>query len=896
MALWTPRFYMIANRNMTDRAVFFDPSRRRWWWVKRLVTLLGLASAVTVSVWLISLFTVPLLPGVLGLTLPITRSIRRSLHFPRHDSRLRQFQLKRTRDLLLTQVAKDRVQKQAREALPPVSGASGVVAAFYAPWQETGLHSLRANASRMTHVLPAWVHLSEDARSLDFHDWDPVLTPHNNDVLEVARTNNLNIMPVFSNAQISSSGSGEFDPKRVHVFLSDPALQQKIIVELRKWILQNRFQGVNIDFENLQDADYPLMIPFLQRIKTAFAPNLQVSIDLEANKPLNWKQASSLCDFVIVMAYDEHSQTDAKPGPIASMNWYRGVLQRALNSQIPRDKLVVGLANYAYDWTIGRDGGEPQTYQGALLLAQKYRIDAREPGVVPEKAEDVIDFDANYLNPTFWYVDDAGKDHEVWMLDAVTAANQWLVASNYGVRGVAVWVLGSNDPSIWTFIHRDRLNQPPNMGVLRKITFPYEVDFVGEGEIAHVEALPTDGSRTMEIDPATGLAIDESYHHFPTSFVIARSGYRPKMLALTIDDGPASPYTDQLLDVLKQENVKATFFLIGQNAERYPQLVRRIWAEGHEIGNHSYTHPNIGAIPERQARLELNATQRVFQSLLHRSTLLFRPPYNADAEPTSAEEVKPVVLASNLNYITVLEFLDPQDWNTEERLPNGQLHHRTAQDMLATLESQLDLEHGSCILLHDGGGDRTETIKLVPMLIRDLRAKGYTFVPVSTLINSTRDLINPPVTKSDTLMLANDRVVFEAIYLFELFLSVAFVSAIILGTIRVIFVTILAIIARLRERKAVFDETYSPALSVVIAAYNEGKVINRTIQSVLDNGYPTLEVIVVDDGSVDDTSEQVVAAFGSHPSVRLLRQENGGKASALNRGHRHRQWRDHHRP
>ena len=869
---------------MTDRAVFFDPSRRRWWWIKRIVTLLGLASAATISVWLISLFTAPLLPGILGLTTPITRSLRRSLHFPRHQSELQQFKFKKDRDRLFAEIAKDRLQKQAREALPPISGATGIVAAFYAPWQETGLHSLRANASRMTHILPAWVHLSEDARSLDFHDWDPVLTPHNNDVLEVARANNLNIVPVFSNAQISSSGSGEFDPKRVHIFLSDPVLQQTIILELRKWLLKNRFQGINIDFENLQDADYPLMIPFLQRIKNAFAPNLLVSIDLEADKPLNWKVVSSICDFVVIMAYDEHSQNDAKPGPIASINWYRGVIQRALRSNIPREKLVVGLANYAYDWTVGRDGADPLTYQGALLLAQKYRINAREPGVPPEKPEDVIDFDSNFLNPTFWYVDDDGKDHEVWMLDAVTAANQWLVASNYGVRGVAVWVLGSSDPSIWTFIHRDRLNQPPNMGVLRDVSFPYEVDFVGEGEIAHVEALPTKGSRTLEVDPGTGLAVDESYHHFPTSFVIARTGYRPKMLALTIDDGPADPYTAQMLDVLKQVKVTATFFLIGQNAERYPRLVRRIWAEGHEIGNHSFTHPNIGAIPERQARLELNATQRVFQSLLHRSTLLFRPPYNADAEPTSAEEVRPVVLASDLNYITVLEFLDPQDWNTEERGPDGRLHRRTAVEMLRTVEQQLDSEHGSCILLHDGGGDRTETVKLIPMLVRDLRAKGYTFVPVSALINSTRDLVNPPVTKSDTLMLANDRVVFEAIYLFELFLSIAFVSAIILGTIRVLFVTVLALMARWREKKAVFDEAYSPTLSVVIAAFNESKVIVRTIQSVLDNNYEALEVLVVDDGSSDDTSDQVSRAFGAHPSVRLLRQENGGKASALNLG------------
>src|SRR5205085_5178242 len=187
-----------------------------------------------------------------------------------------------------------------------------------------------------------------------------------------------------------------------------------------------------------------------------------------------------------------------------------------------------------------------------------------------------------------------------------------------------------------------------------------------------------------------------------------------------------------------------------------------IWKEGHEIGNHSFTHPNFGTISPERAALELNATQRVFQSRLNRSTLLFRPPYNADAEPTSTEEVKPIVIASASNYITVGEFLDPQDWNTKGR---------TADDMLRSVLSQLGTEKGSSILLHDGGGDRSETVKLIPMLITELKKRGYRFVTISQLIDVTRDEVNPPVTASDTLMLANDRVVFEAIYLLELFLG-----------------------------------------------------------------------------------------------------------------------------
>jgi len=853
--------------------IFHDATQRRWRFIKASALGGSLLVTVMLLVFISSLRTTLDLPGIPGITAAEVRASLRRL-IPRRQTRIAQFLAGRARGRLLDAVAKDRRVRARKAAVPPIKSPQ-IVAAFYAPWQETGLYSLRYNAQAMTHVLPSWVHLRADGQGLDLRDWDPDTVPHNRDVLNIAHTNNLNVVPVFSNAQISLTGAGEFDPVRAHTMLTSSVFSNRVIIDLRRWCLENHFQGINVDFENLRPEDYALMPSFLERMKQSFAPaGLVVSADLEAKRPDLWRSVAAICDFVVVMAYDEHSETSA-PGPIASIGWYRKVLDDAAKV-IPREKLVVGLANYAYDWQAGREWAEPTTYQGALLQAQK--------AANGEKPEDIIDFDETALNPTYNYRDDEGKDHEVWFLDAITAANQWALAQSYGIRGCAVWVLGSNDPSIWTFIDRRRLNRPPPWHQLETIEFPYYVEFSGDGEIAHVQRTPTKGSRSMEIDRGTDLAIDEDYHMFPTSFVISRSGYKEKMLSLTIDDGPASPYTAQMLDELKRYDVKATFFLIGQNAERYPGLVRRIWAEGHEVGNHTFTHPNIGAMTIERAKLELNATQRVFQSLLHRSTLLFRPPYNADAEPTSAEEVEPIRLASALNYITVLEFIDPQDWNTVERDAQGNLRGRTAEEMLQTVKMQLRTEKGSCILLHDGGGDRRETVRLIPMLITELRKEGYTFVPVSTLIDSTRDRINPPVGAADTLLLANDRIVFETFYLSELFLGIAFITAIILGAARVIFVTALALAAKWRENHELFDETYRPSVSVVIAAYNEEKVIAKTIRAVLRNRYETLEVIVVDDGSADDTSGEVTRHFAKHDNVKLLRQENAGKASALNRG------------
>ncbi|HEY6843159.1 MAG TPA: glycosyl hydrolase family 18 protein, partial [Thermoanaerobaculia bacterium] len=334
---------------MSDHAVFFDPSRRRWWWIKRIGTLFGLAAVVALSIWLLSLLTLPFLPGIAGVTEPLKRSLNRTIRIVRQRPEL--YLIRKDRASLLAWYGKLQ-KRQKRTAHKPMS-AQHIVAAFYAPWQETGLHSLDANADKMTHLMPSWVHLGQGGKSLDFHDWDPVAVPHNNDVLRIARKNNLNIVPVFSNAELS-----DFEPERAHALLADPALQDNIISQLRQWLLLNHFQGINVDFENLQKDDYRLLVPFLQRMKTAFGPGLVVSADLAApdpDRPINWRLASQVCDFIVVMAYDEHGGS-SKPGPVASIDWYRGVLAQ-VTKLIPPNKLIIGLANYGYDWEEDHDWG-----------------------------------------------------------------------------------------------------------------------------------------------------------------------------------------------------------------------------------------------------------------------------------------------------------------------------------------------------------------------------------------------------------------------------------------------------------------------------------------------------------------------------------------------------------
>ncbi len=853
-------------RTSPSRPVFRDPSGRRQRWTLRVAVALGAAFLALAAVFLVSLVAVPVLPRTAGLSEPMRRALRPHLPVPpARDTKLGRWLLGRERRRLLASIAlEDRARARASAAMRDTSTA--VVAAFYATWQETGLHSLRANAGRLTHLMPLWLRVGADAASLDTRDWNPEWTPHNRDVLRIANAHHVRVMPVLSNAH-----EGRFDPGLAHRMLSDPGRQDALLRALRDWLLVHRFAGVNFDLENLPEADTRLVPAFYERAARVLHPaGLQVSADLEVEGAVPDAGAvARAVDFVVLMTYDQHYMA-GDSGPLCGVDWFRDALDRTLE-HVPANKLVLGVGNYAYDWTGGRAPADNLTYQEAVYLAADNHPD--------ERPANVVDFDASAMNPTFQYEDERGREHDVWMLDAVTAANQRTIALAHGVRGQALWVLGSEDPSLWASFDRARPAARPDSAALERTSFPYDVEFQGDGELLTVAALPQTGSRTIERDPASGLFTDEAYLRYPTSYLIQRRGFRPKALALTFDDGPAAPFTGRLLDELRDLGVPGTFFVVGENAERHPDLIRRLWNEGHEIGNHTYTHPNIAAVSPARVRFELNATQRVLQSDLGRSTLMFRPPYNADAEPTSVEEVQPILDAAKLGYFTVGEYLDPQDWRRRD--PDGR--ERTPADLAERVVELVHGGHGNAVLLHDGGGDRSATLAAIRIFVPRLRAEGYTFTTVSGLAGMPRERVMPAVSLRDRALIGGDRVAFDLLYWGGTFLRWAFLAGIVLGALRVLTMTALALVAWWRERRLASPPETACEVSVLVAAYNERPVIARTIEAVLASVPPPLEVIVVDDGSSDGTADEVESRFASNERVRLLRQANAGKASALNR-------------
>ncbi|OQW45320.1 MAG: polysaccharide deacetylase [Proteobacteria bacterium SG_bin5] len=724
----------------------------------------------------------------------------------------------------------------------PATGAA-INLGFYVPWDPSSASSLQAHLGELDWLAPATLSIT-GGKQLLTQVQDPRLAR----ILAGAARRPV-LLPMVQNA-----ADGAWDGAGAARLLAQAPQRHRLAQALAAAIVAQRGQGIVFDLESLPPSalgDYRRLITETRALLPA--GRQLVAVTVPAGDP-DWKleDFERVADRVILMNYDEHWQTGT-PGPIASQPWFVEQVRQAV-ARIGAGKLIVAVGSYAYDWPKGGTA-EAESIEEAWL-------DAHDSG-------GKIVFDKASGNPGFGYEDEQGRHHDVWLLDAATAWNQLRAVRAMGVSGVALWRLGSEDPDFWRVLKNFRQGTPPDLRQIKELT---NTDIEGPGEILRITATPQAGSRQLRFD-ARGLIRDEDYVRLPTPYVVERTGARDKLVALTFDDGPDAHWTPKILDILQAKHVPATFFVVGENALENPGLLRRIVAEGNELGNHTYTHPNLALESDGGSRIEMNATQRLIQAYVGRSTRLFRAPYFGDAEPSTADELGPALIAQAQGYTVVGLHADPDDW----KRPGADAIVQRTVDLVTHPTPE---RSENIVLLHDGGGERQQTVDALPRIIDALHARGYRFVPVSTLAGLSTDAVMPPVRGEDLALVRADVGIFIILALLEIGLRWIFFLAIGFGIARALLIAGLALTAR---RAAPADPEHRPSLSVIIPAYNEARVIEASVRRVLASDYPGLQLIVADDGSKDETSAIVRRAFGDDPRVTLLTLVNGGKASALNR-------------
>src|SRR6266566_1347094 len=658
--------------------------------------------------------------------------------------------------------------------------------------------------------------------------------------------------------------------------LENPLSRQRLVHDAVEFAVESHEAGIVVDFEEVPDTSQAHYREFAAELGPALhAVGLKLMLALPArDDAYDYGFFAKQSDAIVLMNFDEHWQT-SPPGPIASQDWYVENL-RQIGEVVPPTKLIVAVGSCAYDWSEGaqktHEPAQPLTMQEALLHA--FESEAQVVGNAPaDPLHGIVEFDSRSLNPHYSYYDEHNHVHQVWMLDAVTAYNELRASERLGVQGTALWRLGSSDTSLWPIwdaIHADDAAR-------RKLAaLPPGPDLIleGDGDIWHFTDTPKQGKRSFECDAASDLFTDESYDAIPLSYNIDQIGGADKKIAISFDDGPDPRWTPKILDILKEKNAPGVFFVIGDPASRWPDILKREYAEGHEIGNHTFTHPKFDEfITHTEIRWQLNLTQRLIESTLGVKSILFRPPYGIDHQPEYAEEVAQLPLAQEMGYLIVGQRIDPDDWS----MPDGK-NPLPAKAIVASVLRQAD--KGNIILLHDGGGDRTQTVAALPQIIDALRKRGYQLVSVSDLIGKTRAEVMPLLSPEERLEARVDGIIFSLYQWLRFFIGMIFILGIVLVSGRAAIIGLLALIEKLRPDHAKMPDP-PPSVTVLIPAHNEESVIEQTITSVLLSDLKDLHIIVVNDGSADKTGELLDANFSHEPRVRIIHQVNRGKAAAL---------------
>ncbi|ACO32543.1 MULTISPECIES: glycosyltransferase [Acidobacterium] len=863
------------------KQIFYDPQRKRWKRLRRFLDVSALLLTVILIIFVISAVNSASLPGLL---LPTLKRNYRALPTAERQADLRR---------ALQKTAHQRRRHLKRRPSDVVLNQDqSVRAAFYENDQES-YSSLKAHIHQIDLLFPDWLHVTgangnlrgatseypvQFFRVVDSSGVHPVDPQQKVQHVIAAAKENTEIFPMLNDYDGQHQA---WDGEDAAKMLQSPSARHRLQVQLDKFLAANpNYHGLCLDLEALPDQDQKLYADWIADIyHDLHAKNLRVYVTVAVGMPSALlRQISRNSDGVILMNYDEH-ETESGPGPIAGQNWFENNLARMVRI-VPLQKIICAIGNYGYDWSL------PLSQNGKKASNKVLNVEDLSVQDAWQRADDAgadVHLQGDELNPHFAYDDeDANVRHEVWFLDGVTALNEMRAARDLGIRTFALWRLGIEDPSLWAVWDNPFAANAPQK--LETVQPGADVDTEGEGDIMRITQTPRAGQRSIMLSADHSTIIDEHMTTLPRSYVVEYYGYHPKEVALSFDDGPDPTWTPKILHVLNQYHVKATFMVIGEEAVNNVGVLKREWRDGMEIGNHTYTHPDISLISRRQVALQLNLTERLFAAELGVDPLYFRPPYSIDQNPDTNDEAAPAYFVQKMGYIIVGDQIDTNDWNEHPR--------KTPQEIADSVLSQLQQMkttpwmRGSIILMHDGGGNRSATVAALPLLINTLRARGYKFVQVSDLMGKTRAEVMPPIKSSQRWQARIDAVAFFFIAFFYRFLIFVFFVGDVLMSGRLLIIGLFALIERFRTRR-IPPGVYEPAVAILIPAYNEEKVIVRTIRSALNSDYPHLHVVVIDDGSTDRTLEVAREAYAQEIAdgkLTVLTKPNAGKAEALNFG------------
>jgi peptidoglycan-N-acetylglucosamine deacetylase len=462
------------------------------------------------------------------------------------------------------------------------------------------------------------------------------------------------------------------------------------------------------------------------------------------------------------------------------------------------------------------------------------------------------------------------------IFDSVSAYNLVQKINNQSMTETIRYSIGSpgyEEYTLWALVTGPSAPKEQQQIISKKIMSDRGIELNGEGKVYNLNNPGSYGNRILLIDDKNNMVTESKLQSVNIPAQISKLGQKTKTAALTFDDGPHPIYTRKVMDVLEEHGVKGTFFVVGEKVSRYPDVAREIVQRGHQIENHTYTHAAISQLDKEAAIAEIKSTSEIIKLITGQQTQYFRRPYSGSDTFNTWGDVEYLQILKNLGLQASEYDVDTKDWKLG-----------SAEEILQKTKSDIaEKPQGgfSQILLHDSHHNPDVTLQALPLIIKYLQNEEVSLVRVNELTN-----LDSNDAKLSTTFAA---ITYRDIFIQGLIImNIGIIGFSTTKYIWMIIGSAVYVINRTRNRKKrpkhKTRNNYKPTLAIIIACYNEEKVIGKTIDSLLGSSYKKFRIIIVDDGSTDNTAIIVKNYANIDSRIELIQTPNQGKAKALNVG------------
>lgn len=627
--------------------------------------------------------------------------------------------------------------------------------------------------------------------------------------------------------------------------LTDPAARGRLVRDLEaRWPTGT---GLCIDLSGNPDvsaAEVVTLLVDLRHLANQEAAQLCVAGPIDAGFLLDNDVLKSV-DLIVALGF---RQPGRLPVPLAPQSWFETATARLI-ATVPPEKLVLALGTFSLqtDTTTGR--AERVAYATAMA-----RTKAAGGSASLESAA---------LNTVLAFDGPEGRVR-IAMLDALSIANQ--TATLPQDLSLALWPLGYEDPAVWALLD----GETPQAALALPIVLADQVLMSGTGPVALRMDVAVEGLRDAVIDRVSGLVTQQRYKTLPSPHILSRfDGQVPDAVLIAFDGLPPADHMFDVLRILAQRGVQSTFAVHAADIITNRDAVRRVIAAGHSIvltetGDLAGTGV-FGAF----ARLRDRAAVMALAGETDKRAVLAETSGQTGILPTSSAEFA--------------TFLALQDQG-RIRLPQGERapgDPRQAGSFAERIVGTVFMEGSQLVRFDLSRAALETTLVTLPVILSELEQAGAAFI-------APDDLAKPAggaaMYSANGLTTLRDRIYVWTLLKTDAVLATIFFTLLVLAIIRSTAFLILAHWRRPRDR---IDPEWTPAVTVIVPAYNEGKVIETCIRSIFACNYQDVRVIVVDDGSKDDTAKVVADLARTNGRVHLVRQKNAGKWAAANTALRH---------